>query len=145
MSEIEFHFNVPDKLAYGCRLLRKAHSSGACITVTAESGLLAELDALLWGFGATEFVPHCTETAPATTLAVTPIVLTGAPANAPHQDVLVNLGSQVPAGFEGFRRFIEVVSLSPEDMQIGRRRWKHYAARGYALKKHDLAKTGSAA
>jgi DNA polymerase III subunit chi len=145
MSEIEFHFNVPDKLAYSCRLLRKAHLSGACIAVTAEPGLLAELDALLWGFGATEFVPHCTDSAAATTLAVTPIVLTAVPANAPQHDVLVNLGRQVPTGFQGFRRFIEVVSLSPEDVQSGRRRWKHYAAHGYALKRYDLAKAGGAA
>ena len=29
MTEIAFHFNVPDKLAYSCRLLRKAYLSGA--------------------------------------------------------------------------------------------------------------------
>jgi len=145
MNEIEFHFNVSDKLAYSCRLLRKAHASGACIAVTAEPGLLAELDALLWCFSPAGFVPHCTEAAPAATLAATPIVLTAAPASAPHHDVLLNLGPSVPLGFEGFRRFIEVVSTSPEDMHAGRRRWKHYAAGGYALKRHDLAKAGSAA
>ena len=26
MTEIAFHFNAPDKLAYACRLLRKANS-----------------------------------------------------------------------------------------------------------------------
>ena len=29
MTEIAFHFNAPDKLAYACRLLRKAVASGA--------------------------------------------------------------------------------------------------------------------
>jgi len=145
MNEIEFHFNVPDKLAYSCRLLRKAHLSGACIAVTAEPGLLAELDALLWGFSPAAFVPHCTDTAQPATLAASPIVLTASPANAPHHDVLLNLGPQVPKGFEAFRRFIEVVSTGLEDVQIGRRRWRHYAAEGYTLKRHDLAKAGSAA
>ena len=36
MTEIEFHFNVHDKLAYTCRLLRKACRTGARAVVTAE-------------------------------------------------------------------------------------------------------------
>jgi DNA polymerase III subunit chi len=144
MTEIAFHFNVPDKLAYSCRLLRKAYLSGARIAVTAEPDVLAELDALLWSFSAAEFVPHCTASASAISLKATPIVLSGSLAQCLHHDVLVNLGQGVPAGFEGFERFIEVVALPPEDVTAGRSRWKHYAARGYALKKHDLAQPGGA-
>jgi DNA polymerase-3 subunit chi len=145
MTEIAFHFNVPDKLAYGCRLLRKAYLSSARIVVTAEPQVLAELDALLWQFSAVDFLPHCTATASVTTLAATPIVLTDSLADCSHHEILVNLGQAVPAGFEGFERFIEVVSLHPEDAQSGRGRWKHYAARGYELTRHDLARTGGAA
>ena len=29
MTGVEFHFNAPDKLAYACRLLRKAAAKGA--------------------------------------------------------------------------------------------------------------------
>ena len=29
MTEVQFHFNVPDRLVYACRLLRKALRSGA--------------------------------------------------------------------------------------------------------------------
>ena len=145
MTEIAFHFNVPDKLAYGCRLLRKAYLSGARIAVTAEAEVLAELDALLWNFSPAEFVPHCMANASACTLAATPIVLTALPADCSNHDVLVNLGQGVPAGFEGFERFIEVVSSAPEDAGSGRNRWKHYARRGYELKRHDLAKAGGAA
>ena len=42
MTEIIFHVNVPDKLAYSCRLLRKAYLSGARVSVTAEPDVLAE-------------------------------------------------------------------------------------------------------
>ncbi len=145
MTEIAFHFNVPDKLAYGCRLLRKAYLSSARIVVTAEPQVLAELDALLWSFSPADFLPHCIAAAPVTTLAATPIVLAGTLADCAHREILVNLGQEVPLGFEGFERFIEVVSLHPEDAQSGRDRWKHYAARGYALIRHDLAKAGGAA
>ena len=42
MTEVAFHFNAPDKLAYVCRLLRKATGSGARVVVTANPGLLME-------------------------------------------------------------------------------------------------------
>jgi DNA polymerase-3 subunit chi len=145
MTEIAFHFNVPDKLAYSCRLLRKAYLSGARVAVTAEPEVLAELDALLWSFSSAEFVPHCAASASAITMAATPIVLAESLAQCSHHEVLVNLGQGIPAGFEGFERVIEVVALPPEDLMAGRSRWKHYAARGYALKRHDLAQPGGGA
>ena len=37
MSEVAFHFNAPDKLAYACRLLRKAVGSGARAVVLADA------------------------------------------------------------------------------------------------------------
>ena len=52
---------------------------------------------------------------------------------------LLNLGSAVPEGFERFERLIEVVTVQEEERQLGRRRWKHYAERGYAIKSEDLA------
>jgi len=53
--------------------------------------------------------------------------------------VLLNLGARIPEGFENFARLIEVVSQSSDDLHSGRSRWKDYAARGYDLKRHDLA------
>jgi DNA polymerase-3 subunit chi len=139
MTQIDFHFNMPDKLAYSCRLLRKACLSGARVAVIAEAQVLAELDALLWVFSAVEFVPHCTPAASARTLAATPVVLAESVVHCPHREVLVNLGQGVPTGFEGFKRLIEVVSMAPEDADPGRRRWRDYKARGYDLKRHDQA------
>lgn len=140
MTEIAFHFNMADKLSYGCRLLRKIHLSGARAAVTAEPAVLAELDALLWRFSPGDFIPHCMAEAPPATLARTPVVLTATPADQAPHGILVNLGRGVPAGFEGFGRLIEVVSLSPEDAQAGRGRWKHYLSQGYRLDRHDLAR-----
>lgn len=145
MTEVAFHFNVPDKLTYSCRLLRKAWQSGAKVVVTAEPGVLAELDTLLWSFSAAEFVPHCTLGASLITLSATPVVLAESLAGCQHHEVLVNLGQTIPAGFEGFERCIEVVALPPDEVIAGRRRWKHYVARGYSLVKHDLALHGGSA
>ena len=140
MTEVAFHFNVPDKLGYACRLLRKAAGSGAKVVVTGEADLLRALDTELWTFSALEFLPHChAASADPQVLAASPIVLADAPRATPHQEVLVNLGTRIPDGFERFERLIEVVTQEDEDRQQARARWKHYADRGYAIKRHDLA------
>ena len=139
MTEVAFHFNMPDKLAYGCRLLRKAWGSGARVVVTAEPDTLERLDLMLWTFSALEFVPHCRLTAPAATLATSPVLLTPTLTDCPHHEVLVNLGQDVPPGFERFERFIELVTVADADRVAARSRWKHYTDRGYAMKRHDLA------
>ena len=153
MTEIAFHFNVPDKLGYSCRLLRKAYVSGAQLVVTGEPAVLAALDQLLWTFSATEFVPHyrttstglATETSGIRTAAASPILLADSPKGCAHHGVLVNLGSRIPEEFERFERFIELVTQTDADRQAARLRWKHYADRGYVMKRHDLAQAGDAA
>lgn len=145
MTDIAFHFNMADKLAYTCRLLRKIYLSGARVAVTAEPPLLAELDALLWVFSPGDFVPHCMAGAVPATLAATPVVLTASAADCSRQGILVNLGHNVPLGFDGFERCIEVVSTSLDDVQAGRHRWKHYTGCGYSMKRHDLALGASGA
>jgi DNA polymerase III subunit chi len=138
MTGVEFHFNAPDKVGYACRLLRKAVGKGARLVVTGEPALLRELDTALWTFSPLEFVPHCYgDTSGAAVLAASPVVLSQAPHAAPHHEVLVNLGPAVPEGFERFERLIEVVTADDDDRVQGRRRWKHYADRGYAILKHD--------
>ena len=142
MTEIAFHFNVADKLGYSCRLLRKAYLSGAQILVTGDSADLALLDDLLWTFAPTEFVPHAMVTGEKSALfSDIPVLLTSQPAQCLHNQILVNLGLQVPDTFERFVRLIEIVSNQDSDRLAARRRWKLYADRGYTIQKHDLAAT----
>jgi DNA polymerase-3 subunit chi len=138
MTEVAFHFNAPDKLGYACRLLRKAANAGARVVVTGEPDLLGRLDTELWTFSALEFIPHCFGASATAVQSRTPIVLTERVEGAPHREVLVNLGTAVPGGFEGFERLIEVVTGDEGDRQAARRRWKHYADRGYGIVRHDL-------
>lgn len=138
MTEVAFHFNAPDKLAYACRLLRKAVASGARVVVTAPADALARLDTLLWTFSQIDFIPHVMMPGDARMVAASPVILSASPAQAPHQQVLLNLGRQLPEGFERFERVIEVVSLDEDDRQLARRRWKQYTDRGYAIVRHDL-------
>lgn len=140
MPEIAFHFNAPDKLAYACRLLRKATAGGARVVVTAPAEDLARLDTLLWTFSQTDFIAHARVPADGELLVASPVVLTEASASPdlPHREVLVNLGGQMPAGFESYERVIEVVSLDEADRQHARTRWKAYQGLGYDIQRHDL-------
>lgn len=142
MTEVAFHFNMPDKTQYLCRLLRKAVAHGAQVAVTGPQAALAELDAALWSFSETDFVPHCRAGSDAIVLDASPVVLGGTPAQASHHDVLLNLDAQVPSGFERFERVIEVVGSDDQERADSRLRWKYYQQRGYALVRHDLADKG---
>jgi len=141
LTEVTFHFNVPDRAGYACRLLRKATRSGAQVVVTATGSELASLDRLLWTFDPIEFLPHVLQrrgAQVASHLRTTPVWLTEDPAEAMHHQVLVNLGREVPQGFESFERVIEIVSSDDDERQAARQRWKHYAARGYSINKHEV-------
>jgi DNA polymerase-3 subunit chi len=43
-----------------------------------------------------------------------------------------------PQGFETFARLIELVSQDESDRQVARKRWKHYADRGYPIARYDV-------
>lgn len=138
MTQVAFHFNAPDRLAYVCRLLRKAVSSGSKIVVLGPPDVLQQLDTDLWTFSAVDFVPHCHLSSGPGVVAATPVILTTSTQKTPHQEVLINLDQVIPENFEQFERVIEVVGLEDEDRQLARGRWKHYAAQGYVIQRHDL-------
>lgn len=141
MTRISFHFNVPHPLGYACRLLRKATRQGSRVAATGPEALLAELDRALWSFDPIEFVPHVRlqpgQALPAH-LRATPVCLVSTPATALHHEVLVNLGSEPPVGFESFERLVEIVSTDEAARQAARARWKHYSTRGYAIETHEV-------
>lgn len=139
MTELAFHFGAPDKLAYVCRLLRKAVGSGARVVVVGDHETVARLDTDLWALSPTEFLPHSTGTSGISLQSRSPLVLVTHLDQALNESgVLVNLADPVPEGFEKFERLIEVVSLDAEDRDLARVRWRYYTERGYPITRHDL-------
>ena len=141
MAEIAFHFNAPDKVAYACRLLRKAVASGAKVLVVVPAEQMDHLDQSLWTFSQLEFLPHCRIHSPQALRQASPVHLAttlDAMDNLSPRDVLLNLGDKVCAGFEQFARVIEVVTLDDADRQQARQRWKHYTEQGFDILRHDL-------
>ena len=144
MTEVAFHFNVPDKRAYTCRLLRKALATGAKIVVTGTSDALQKLDADLWDVSPTDFLPHCAESASSGVVTKSPVILVQSLQSVLHHEVLINLDVAIPDGFERFQRVIEIVSKDDDDKFGARLRWKQYASSGFALTRHNFDRTAIA-
>lgn len=143
MTKVAFHFGAPDKVGYACRLLRKAVNAGATVEVVSDAPTMDLLSSQLWALSATDFVPHCTALDEGALRELSPVLLTLSPHSDPAtRQVLVNLGSVVPAGYERFERLIEVVGTDDADRALARERWKHYTHAGYTIVRHDLALKG---
>ena len=54
------------------------------------------------------------------------------------QEILVRQDA-VPQGFEQYQRLIELVGTAEDERAHARQRWRHYAERGYQIKRHDVA------
>lgn len=139
MTDISFHFNAPDACGYACRLVRKALGAGSRLVVTGPQDLLDALDVALWRFSPLDFLAHANSAAPDAVQRRSPVLLAASPPQQPRHSVLVNLGLEVPAGYERYERLIEVVTADEHTRQQARLRWTHYRDRGYDIERHDLA------
>lgn len=140
MTQVAFHFNVPDKLDYGCRLLRKVCVSKGRAVVFGSQQTLDELDRALWTFSSIDFLPHCWGDDLAL-VAKAPIVLIPDLQKAPFKDILLNLGGAIEGHVDKFQRVIEIVSTDPEDRGMARQRWRDYSNKGLQLTRHDAGGT----
>jgi DNA polymerase-3 subunit chi len=138
MTQIDFYFNVADKLATACRIALKAYGLGHRMLVFCpDSEVASRVDGWLWMTPATGFIPHC---APANPLApVTPIVIDHRGDEPVGDQILINLRPEWPPFFSRFERLVEIVSVDDEDRERGRERFKFYRERGYEIRRHDLS------
>jgi DNA polymerase-3 subunit chi len=140
MTRIEFHFNTSERLLHTCRFLRKARAQSLRIVVVGAPTTLKQLDAELWRFQDVSFLAHCTAQDPPEVQRASPVALGSDPHAWGIDEVLLNLGDEVPEGFERFDRLIEIVSSDDHGRAQARVRWKHYKSLGYELLQHDLSK-----
>lgn len=139
MPTVSFHFNAPDKLDYACRFIRKAMRHEARVTVVAPLERLRQLSARLWKFGGHEFLAHAVQGDDAELLALAPVLLLETAHDSTHHEVLLNLGGEVPQGFEAFSKVVEVVSsFDEQDRALARVRWRSYQGAGHAIERFDL-------
>ena len=141
--QVAFHFNAPDKLDYACRFIRKALRHDARVTVVAPLERLRQLSARLWKFAGHEFLAHAVQGDDAELFALAPVVLVEAAQFSTHREVLLNLGLEMPQGFESFSKVVEVVSsFDEQDRALARARWRSYQSAGHAIERFDLVLRG---
>ena len=133
MTRIDFHTNIPDKLAYACRLARKAYSAKAKIVLLAEDAAqAAALNEALWTLSNIDFLPHVMADDPLAP--ETPIIITASEEAAlPHHEMLVNLTRRTPSNVAEFARVFEIISSDEADAAAGRQRYVAYKKQSYPL------------
>jgi DNA polymerase-3 subunit chi len=133
MTRIDFHTNIPDKLAYACRLARKAYSAKAKIVLLAEDAAqAAALNEALWTLSNIDFLPHVMADDPLAP--ETPIIITDSEEAAlPHHEMLVNLTRRTPSNVAEFARVFEIISVDELDAAAGRQRYVAYKKQSYPL------------
>jgi DNA polymerase-3 subunit chi len=124
------------RLRLACRVTEKAYLARQKVVVLLEDPeALRRLDDLLWTFGDGSFVPHDLY---AGADCEAPVALTSGPLPPNHTDVLINLGSAVPGGFERFARIAEFLDARPEVRAAGRERFKSYRGRSIEPQTHNV-------
>lgn len=119
-----------------CELARKAQQAGLSTLIFARDAAQAEqLDDLLWSFDPDAFIPH--QIAGADSDEDEADVLIAAPdVQSAMRPLLINLRDDAAQG--GFERVLEVVPADESARGPLRERWKHYVARGFEMKMHDM-------
>ncbi|MBU6381731.1 MAG: DNA polymerase III subunit chi [Betaproteobacteria bacterium] len=144
MTRIDFHFNTPEKLAYSCRLIRKAYRAMHRLWICSEDlGQLQQLDRMLWSVSAVDFIPHVMHDHPLA--GRTPVVLSNSLEGSDAFTIAIHLGAALPQGFSSFERWIEVVGRDETDRQLARKRYALLREQGYPIHHFDLAEQGTEA
>ena len=90
-----------------------------------------------------EFLAHAVQGDDAELFALAPVVLVEAAQFSTHREVLLNLGLEMPQGFESFSKVVEVVSsFDEQDRALARGRWRSYQSAGHAIERFDLVLQG---
>lgn len=120
-----------------CRLAEKAWQQGHKIYIhTDDANSSNQLDNLLWNFRDESFLPHSLDNAPDADSVSVHIGHGDEPMH--HDDVLINLGTDVPLFFSRFKRVAEVIAGDEPVRQAGRERYRFYRERGYPLESHTF-------
>ncbi len=124
--------------AFACRLTEKAYLKDLKIVVVNETLADAQaLDDLLWTFNERSFIPHKVCLDEQSMDPATPVHLTVQSA-IPAADLLVNLGSRLPAEFQRYPRIAEVIDADDERRRLGRERFKAYRDLKLPLETHQI-------
>ena len=136
MTRIDFYI-LPDvdeiaRHRFGCRLAHRAAVSGKRVHIRATDSAVDDLDGLMWEYPTQQFLPHAR-------LGVArgePVTLGTEDEESTHDEVLINLGTEIPGFFNRFERVSEIVLATQR--AAGREKYRRYRDGGYPLFHHEL-------
>jgi DNA polymerase-3 subunit chi len=109
--QVSFYSDAAEPLHYACRLIRRALAAGKPVGVCAARADAARLDALLWSFDASEFIPHRRWDG-ATPPAPGEVLLVDDAARLPHRGLLLNLADAMPGDALEFERVLVIAFIN---------------------------------
>lgn len=122
-----------------CRLVEKAYHKSHQIYLQAENQAQVQyLDDLMWTHRQGSFLPHIQVRASAEPDNITPIQVSHGEDQCSHDDVLVNLATDVPLFFSRFHRVAEIIPGDASLRAQARERFRFYRDRGYTLHTHQI-------
>lgn len=141
MPKIDFYIlpeaNANARLLFACRVIEKAYKQQHRIYIHTEDKTEAhKLDELLWTYRDDSFLPHNIygdgpDPAP-------PIQIGIDATPEKHRDILINLGTQVPAFYTQFQRVLELIAHDNTSQEAGRERYRAYRSQGFEINTHKL-------
>lgn len=140
MTRVDFYVleEAADATVTACRLAEKAYQRHQRVMIQAADAANAKLlDDRLWTFRQGSFVPHALLDSPDAEVA--PVLVGTADPGRGCDQVLINLGAEVPLYFSRFERLAEIVPAGDESRLSGRARYRFYRDRGYPLAQHRIA------
>jgi len=141
MNRIDFYILKDDteqaRWQFVARLADKARRLGHRVLIRVDSQAQASaLDDFLWSSPEEGFLPHRVldnEQEPAA-----PVEIAAGDATGEHRDVLINLGTSVPAELARFERLAEVVIQTQAILSNTREHFSFYKAQGYSVNHQKL-------
>lgn len=144
MTEVKVFYNVPDKLAFACKLAKRAADEGKRLIVYAPDPAVADtFDRMLWSQQPLSFIPHVR--AGHALAPETPIVIAESETGLHHHEALLNLSDDPPPFFSRFELLREVVSQDEDDRAKARERARFYKSRGFAIAHQDMSERNGSA
>ena len=154
MTKVDFYVveaaSNAEMFGFVCRLTEKIYRLGHQIHLhTTDSNTTQRIDKLLWYYDDLAFLPHrVIQNPPSGTVdhEASESAITIAELFDPHhcEDVLINLGNQVPLWFSRFNRVAEFVGGDENQRESARQRYRFYRDRGYNLDMHQIKSRATA-
>ena len=136
MTEVAFYTNVSNEIRLIGKLIHKAQTVGRKLHISVRNERHGEkVVENLYGDEPTSF--FAMSSSPHSMHDLTLAIISDT-SDYGHNDIIINLTSEIPDNFSAFKRVIEIVSQDEENINAARGRYRWYKDRGYSIATHKL-------